>query len=181
MIFSFVGPTGSGKTTIANKVAIHFDAQIIKIAAPIHELQSHFYNRLGIPVNSQDGELLQYYAAKIERQSPGWLAKEFIKEVDRSTQKIILNDDCRLNAYRHLSQHEIVFVRIITDVDTRKKRLRNDHINLDPNHETEQGFEHIDCQYVIDNNGLIETSVRKAIELIDGLIENIKESTQEVL
>jgi len=157
---------GSGKTTIANALASHFDAEVIKIAAPIYELQAQFYKKLGVHINSQDGELLQYYASKIEQESPGWLAKEFLTRVSKSRKKIIFNDDCRLNAYRHLKSQGIVFIRIITTSETRLNRLHCDHIVLDPNHETEQGFERIECQYKIDNNGSLAMTVRNAKDLI---------------
>lgn len=172
VIVSLVGPTGSGKTTIANAMLSVFDATLIKIAAPIYEMQEYLYNKLGMAVNSQDGELLQYLASKIERESPGWLAKKFIENARENTSALIINDDCRLNAYRYLQNEGILFIRVVTSQATRRKRLRSDHIHLDVHHETEKGFSHIDCKYSVDNNGPLSITVNTLVELLSRELEH---------
>lgn len=166
MIVSLVGPTGAGKTTIAKELLGIFDASLIKIAAPIYEMQEYFYNTLGKAVNSQDGELLQYLASKIEQESPGWLAKTFIESAKLNNGKLIINDDCRLNAYKYLKNENILFIRVDTNQATRRKRMRNDHTRLNVHHETERGFDHIYCKHSIDNNGSLISTVNTLKEIL---------------
>ena len=76
-----LGPTGSGKSSIAKYIAAETGAEIIKVAKPLYEMQAAFYQQIGRSVSGQDGELLQFLGAKVEKENPGWLTRQFISAV----------------------------------------------------------------------------------------------------
>jgi dCTP deaminase len=149
------GPTGSGKTTIASYIVERYNAELIKIAAPLYRMQNHLYGMIGKDIAGQDGELLQFLAHKIEKEKPQWLAREFIEKVRLSNRHLVVNDDCRLNSYSVLKEDGFVFIRVLTDPETILSRMRQDHTTIDPNHPVEQGFEQFEAAYTVDNNGLL--------------------------
>jgi len=158
---SLIGPTGVGKSTLARRVAERFDGVVIKIAEPLYRLQEEFYRRIGKMVRGQDGELLQFLGHKVEKESPGWLATQFLDQVERSQTSLVVNDDCRLNSYKHLQANGFVFVRVHCEDTIHHARLRADHTSADPNHEVEKGFDEFDTLFTVDNSGSIDDSLRQ--------------------
>jgi dCTP deaminase len=167
------GPTGSGKTTVAQHLVLKFGAKLIKIAEPLYTMQNSFYEMLGTQVSGQDGELLQFMAYKIEKEFPHWLARQFLQKVHSSDGSLVVNDDCRFNSYLELKADDFVFVRVYSAPMVVEERLRKDHTSIDPNHLVEQGFEKFEPDYTIDNNGPLE----KTFSQIDSIMETLIHSS----
>lgn len=165
-----IGPTGSGKSTIAKFVARHYGGEVLKIAEPLYDLQQSFYQKIGKSIQGQDGELLQFLGAKVEQENPGWLSSTFMKKVVDSNSRIIVNDDCRPHSYETLSAGGFSFVRIKTDPATRNARARADHISVDERHPVERGFDDLRCDYEIDNNGDFDSTRRQIDSLMNTLV-----------
>ena len=162
------GPTGSGKTTIAQHLIRKYNAELIKIATPLYQMQNEFYQKLGKTISGQDGEFLQFLASKILKENPFWLTDQFLKKVSQSNKHLIVNDDCRLNSYDVLKKDGFIFIRVSTSSKNILKRMRNDHTPIDTNHPVEQGFDKFNADHIIENNGSIDESLAK----IDMLVEN---------
>jgi hypothetical protein len=161
------GPTGSGKSTIARYLVDRHGADLVKVADPLYRLQEHFYRFIGVPVAGQDGELLQFFAHKIERERPGWLGLEVGARVRSATGPLVVNDDCRANAYRALEGLGFVFVRVRTAPAEIRRRSRPDRTPVDPDHPVEQGFEAFRQDYTVDNDGSL-TDTLAAVENLLG-------------
>ncbi len=43
---SLIGPTGSGKSTVARHIEEAFGAEIVKVAKPLYDLQGIFYSQV---------------------------------------------------------------------------------------------------------------------------------------
>lgn len=164
-----VAPTGSGKSTVAKYISRVYGGEILKIAKPLYELQHHFYRQIGHECLGQDGELLQFFGAKIEKERPGWLARQFLTEVDASGCSLIVNDDCRANSFEALKQAGFIFIRINTSRKFRNSRLRNDHTKVDDEHPVEFGIDSLAADYELDNNGTLEETYRA----VDSLMQNL--------
>lgn len=164
------GPTGSGKTTIARHLVRRYGGELIKVATPLYAMQNWFYAMMGATADGQDGELLQFFAYKIEKERPGWLGERFAQEIRRCRRPLIVNDDCRLNSYPLLRDAGFAFVRVRTSPATIAARARPDHTPIDPRHPVEQGFEQFAAQHVIDNDGSLDDSLRAAEGVVDAVV-----------
>jgi energy-coupling factor transporter ATP-binding protein EcfA2 len=162
-------PTGSGKSTIAKCIAQEYNAKIIKIAEPLYHFQDYFYEMINKEIEGQDGELLQFLGQKIESEKPGWLGKTFIDKVKKCSNKLIINDDCRFNSYEILKDFGFIFIKIVTEKEIREERLRSDHVEINPNHPVEAGFDYFEENYCIYNNGLLEETMIEIRKIINSL------------
>jgi gluconate kinase len=174
---SLYGPTGSGKSTIARYITTKYNAELVKISDPLHRFQAVLYEDLGIPVSGQDGELLQFLAAKIEKECPGWLGRAAVKRIRQSTSSFIVNDDCRLNSYSALREANFIFIRVRTSPELLHKRLRQDHTVVNAAHDTEKGFEQIQMDYEIENNGPLSRTLTEVDLLVDRLMSGERAAT----
>jgi energy-coupling factor transporter ATP-binding protein EcfA2 len=165
------GPTGSGKSTIARHLTNTYDAELIKIAEPLYRLQRVFYETLGISQERQDGELLQFFAQKIEKEQPGWLGQQAVRQVNRSQAALVLNDDCRLNSYSALLGAGFTFIHVRTPAEVIAKRSRDDYRPVDPRHPVEQGFDQFRTDHVLANEGEFSTTLRNAEGLVKKLLD----------
>lgn len=166
---ALIGPTHSGKTTVATYLERHYEGSLIKIAKPLMDLQNHFYGLIGITVSGQDGELLQFLGAKIEKERPSWLCQNFLTRIEGCPSALIVNDDCRPNCYRHLQNAGFKFVFVRTSGANRARRSRGDHTPIDPSHHVEQGIDPSICGYTIENDGDLPDTYRQCDELIGKL------------
>jgi dCTP deaminase len=155
------GPTGSGKTTLARYIAERYGAIVVRIAAPLYLMQDHFYATLGKQPRGQDGELLQFLADKVEREQPGWLGATFVESIRRLDTQIIVNDDCRWNAYQALEQAGFYFVKVQTSEIVRHSRLRRDHVALQATHDTELHFDKFRVDAIVVNDGPLTESYKQ--------------------
>jgi dCTP deaminase len=163
------GPTGSGKTALATQLASRCGGQLMKIAEPLHALQSQFYDLLEKKVRGQDGEFLQFLAAKIESEKPNWLADQFLHRVQTSASSLIVNDDCRFNCYPALKKAGFVFIRVLTPPQIALDRAREDHRPVNPGHPVESGFDQFEAEYTVDNSGSVDRSVAALCEIVESL------------
>lgn len=163
---SFLAPTNSGKTTIANYVCKRYGGQLLKIAQPLHDWQKAFYKRIGKSVAGQDGELLQFLGSKIEKEAPGWLCQDFLDRVDNCQASLVVNDDCRPNCYGALLDGGFKFIFVETSLSVRRTRLRGDHTRVDPSHPVERGIDERLCEYRVNNDGDLANSCRQIDEII---------------
>lgn len=125
-----------------------------------------FFDFLGLDAAGQDGELLQYLAGKIEREQVGWLGRTMVGKVLASTNRLVVNDDCRWNSYPALAETGFRFVRVRTAPELRSRRRRADHTPADPGHPVEQGFEHFRADFEIDNDGPLELTLKQVDQLV---------------
>jgi hypothetical protein len=171
VLICLYGPTGSGKSTLARALTDRSGGSIIKIAEPLYRMQMEFYKTIDCSVTGQDGELLQFLGAKIEKERPGWLAQEFLRRVSAEESRLIVNDDCRFNSYAALREAGFVFVRVDTSAEVRRLRLRLDHTPVHEEHITEQNFEHFAASFVVDNNGDFESAAQSLWYFVETILE----------
>lgn len=172
--FCLYGPSGSGKTTLSQYLEKKYKFELIKISKPLHDFQKYFYSKLELKVDIQDGELLQFLANKIEAVSEGWLGKSFIKRVENSNSKYIINDDCRLNSYTYLKENGFVFIKVQTDlkISFRKRKDFTEANSLSP---LELGFDKFKADEVVNNN----FSLSKSFFQLDKIFKKYKETANE--
>lgn len=168
MKISIIGQTGNGKTTTAKIIENHFKANIIKLAEPLYDIQKEIYDKLGITLKGQDGELLQFLGDKIQRLSPEFLVKEFFKKCENI--EFIVNDDCRPHNYKYLKDKGFIFFFI----DGIQRERKEDHTSVDKNHKVEWNDKEarLKSDYILENKGSIEELEKKIIKLINSLLHN---------
>jgi hypothetical protein len=160
---SFLAPSGYGKTTAAGIVGALFHAVNIRLAAPLYDLQRVIYNFIGKENHDQqDGELLQFLGAKIQREKPHFLALKFFDNVLHANigqrSSIITNDDCRPHNYPYLKAWGFKFVAI---QGVRRSRL--DHTHIDPQNEIEWRVDQIPHDLLLCNTGDL-AQLRSAVQ-----------------
>ena len=165
MKICFLAPSSYGKSTAIELLQKHFDIKNIKIAAPLYELQSNFYEKLGIEIGDrQDGELLQFYGKKVRKENSQYLLKEFKNKLDSVEATIISNDDCRPDDYEFLKENGFIFIKI-----NGYKRDRNDVTIADSKDKIEWQSE-IPFDYKINNYGTLEEYENELLNLINKLL-----------
>ena len=156
----FIAPTGFGKSTAANYLKKAYDADVIKLAKPLYELQEHLFDFLGKGIDGQDGELLQFLGNKVQTESPLFLFEKFQEEVKNSNSMFIVNDDCRPHNYKYLKNDGFLFIKI----DGKERKRETDNTKVDPNHDVEKGAD-IQFDHVIENKKSIKEFENKLDEL----------------
>lgn len=146
----FLAPSGYGKSTAIELLSKHFDVLNVKIAAPLYEMQESFYKRLGMKIENQDGELLQFLGQKVRKENKYYLLDTFKKTVKNINAEIISNDDCRPMDYKFLKDMGFIFIRI-----NGYSHERKDHTKIDKKSSLEWNCE-IPFDYEVDNIGTIE-------------------------
>ena len=164
---AFLAPTGYGKTTAAKLIEKNFWARNIKLATPLYDMQNLIYDRLHVACTGQDGELLQFLGAKIQKDYPDFLFEEFLRaeeNVLRNPQiEIIVNDDCRPHNYLLLKKHGFLFVGIKGG-----RHSREDKTPIDPMHKVEWR-QSPPTDYLVENTGDISVYEKNLVQLINGL------------
>ena len=162
---SFLAPTGYGKTTAARLIEKNFQARTIKLATPLYDMQKLIYDRMHVPCGGQDGELLQFLGAKIQREHPDFLFAEFLRTEEavlRDQQiEIIVNDDCRPHNYPFLKDDGFLFIGI-----EGKRHLRDDVSPIDAKHQVEWQ-QSVPVNYLIDNTADILAYEKNLLALIN--------------
>ncbi len=169
---SFIAPSEYGKNTAVNILKEKFNLINIKIALPLYKLQDDFYRFINKNmVGEQDGELLQYYGAKIRKENSQFLLDEFSKKLKKviNFDGIITNDDCRPPDFQFLKQNGFIFVKI-----NGFKRDRLDHTKSNPSSRLEW-HQNLPCDFEVDNFGTMEEYQKNLYNLMDKiLIKEIK-------
>lgn len=165
MKICFLAPSGYGKSTAIEILKKHYVIKNIKIGEPLYELQSDFYKKIGKNIcNKQVGELLQFYGKKIRKENSEYLLKVFKEKLDKTSENIITNDDCRPDDYVFLKKENFIFIKI-----NGYKRDRDD-ITAINNKDTIEWQTNIPFDYEIDNLGTIEEYEEKLINLINKIV-----------
>lgn len=170
----FLAPSGYGKSTASEILESEYNAKVIKIAKPLYELQSDFYNKLGIDIgNKQDGELLQFYGYKVRKESPKYLLQSFYEYMSacEGVSEVIINDDCRPMDYEALKEMGFIFVKI-----NGYKRDRDDHVKANSKSSLEWQ-DSIPYDYEIENFGSMEEYVDSVLKLVDKIKKDTKNLT----
>lgn len=180
-MFCLVGPTGVGKSTAATIMCeLVPNAYVVKVAAPLYDMQSAIYARIGLCADEgrQDGELLQYLGVKVEQQFPGFMAQDFLarlRTISAQRPRLVINDDARPPNTAVLERAGFKLVRV-----TGPRRLRPDVSETNPNHPLEVGAARVTCADEISNHGstadlrdevvrMLERSCRVAVAGLVGL------------
>lgn len=154
---SFFGPSGSGKSTALDLVQTILNSDYptlthikLNVAAPLHQIQNFAYKTFSLSNSGQDGMLLQFLATHFENK----LGPTFVKTLSSLPHNLVLNSDCRDNAYPYLKKSGFIFIRINTSSHLINKRLnlRSDISSADPNHQVEK-ITLIIPDFVINNDG----------------------------
>ncbi|MBF6063533.1 hypothetical protein IU500_18785 [Nocardia terpenica] len=138
---------------------------VVKVAAPLYELQQAFYTRLGqpLPAGQQDQQLLEALARLIRRRHARFLVDDFLTRAAAAHADVLVNDDVRSYDidYPELRRRGWTAVRISTSDDLRGKRLAaQGYVSLSDASTT--GVDAIEVDYEIRNDGTLadlETTV----------------------
>lgn len=157
-----IAPSGSGKSTAAQYLKTYYQAEIVKLATPLYQMQGEIYKKLNLPVTGQDGELLQFLGKKVFKLSPDFLFNEFKKVYN--PQVLTVNDDCRPHNYDNLKSLGAVFVEVVSPVRTRKEDV------TDHNHTDELEWQRpTPAQYQLNNEGSLEEFYHNIDKLMEKL------------
>lgn len=160
----FLAPSGYGKSTAIKLLSKSHKVKNIKIAKPLYDIQTIFYNMLGIDIeDKQDGELLQFLGMKIRKESKYYLLDTFknkLRESEKDNVEILSNDDCRPMDYDFLKELGFIFVKI-----NGYKRDRDDRTPVDSKNALEWNSE-IPFDYEIDNIGDIADYEKELNDLL---------------
>jgi hypothetical protein len=158
----FYGHSGSGKSSSAGIARAFFEAKnrkvaVLKLAQPLYELQTQFYQAAGQDIDfySQDQLLLENIATQLRRISPTSIVDHFLRRLHTIDADVVINDDLRdiQVDYPILKQHGFVFIRIFCKEPVRVARLnlRNDR-SVIVHSATTTNIEAIEPHLVIDNS-----------------------------
>ena len=168
-LISFFGKSGSGKSTAAEMARNYFESVEIKterigVAEPLHEMQKSCYGILGIEIGGQDGELLQFLAKHFEKEMLRNFEERLEALLNYRGRLVIINHDCRDNAYEVLRRNGFIFVKIVTDDLIRSRRL-NERLDVSRG---DVSSELIRADYLIENNGTMEELNETLVKILGG-------------
>lgn len=156
-----IGFSGCGKSTTAGLVADFAAAHglrhaVVKLAAPLYDLQAAVYARAGVPLapGAQDQVLLESLADAMRRIRPDSLVADFRARLDRTDADIVVNDDLRDAAVDAPALRDLGFrvLRVTADPDVRAARLA-DRADLTRADRSTSGLDRIEPDAVLDNSG----------------------------
>ena len=192
LLISFVGPSGSGKSTCFEYAKpplqkMGFLIYRCDVAYPLRLIQKYAHQTFGLespgdPENSvgftQDGQLLAFLAGHFEGYL-GACAKKRIEELHHKNQNypiVIVNTDCRNNAYPTLQRLGFVFIEVSVtpEILAKRRKERGDKTPFDHTAAVEQ-YNLIRPTYRIENNGTKE-DLKNAVENVILKILNKKEA-----
>ncbi|MFF8769093.1 hypothetical protein [Kitasatospora sp. NPDC015120] len=159
------GRPGAGKSTFTSMLAEAIAAQdcsvtVVKLGAPLYELQAHVYRAAGLPApqpGQQDGALLNALGQHLRRINPDALTSAFATTVtdlrhDRPD-LVILCDDMRPADTAAMRALGAVFVHVWAPDDIRHQRKdrRGDLSAGSDTHPTEGDI--VDADHRVENTG----------------------------
>lgn len=159
--FALIGHSGAGKSTTARLITHSAEAcglrcEVVKVAAPLYDLQHAFYTRLGhtLPPGQQDQQLMETLARCIRHRDAGFLIHDFLTRADASSAQVVINDDVR--SYDHdlprLRAAGWTVVRVSAPDALRKQRLA-DQGYLSLSDASTTGVEDVTADIEITNDG----------------------------
>jgi cytidine deaminase len=159
------GLPGAGKSTSAAILRRVLEADekrvaVVKIAAPLYDVQHRFYERAAAPLvaGKQDGKLLNFLGSHFRDVLPGFLLADFAERCDLaalSGANVIVCDDARPVDLKDLSAQGFTIVRITAPDELRRARKagRDDVTTGRDDHPTEAGSDVAVADYTVNNNG----------------------------
>lgn len=171
------GVSGSGKSTAAKllieKVKKWPDYKLIQVnvAEPLHQIQKFTYEQFGLANTGQDGKLLEFLAGHFEKH----LGERCVREIERQVKfqrpnknLVVLNSDCRNNAYMALKNAGFRFVRVYTSERIIRRRLakRGDITEFNRKNLVNQ-IEQIREDHRIENSSSVRNLEAKVISLLN--------------
>ncbi len=163
---SLVAPSGSGKSTVAGMLKDGFEAAglrvtILKLAAPLYELQSSFYRVCGVPLaaGQQDPQLLENIATHLRRIEPQALVRSFAQRLLATKAEVVLNDDLRDDEvdwpWMRANRFSVVRVQAHQAVRRGRLGLRGD-LSFVENSPLDAQIERIRPDHVVTNDGSLQ-------------------------
>lgn len=163
-----VGKPGAGKSTAARHLqevysAVGLCVRIVKLAAPLYDMQNAFYDRLdGRRVQEQDGALLNFFGQHFRNVDPDALINDFAERCTLAylgNAQVLICDDVRPVDVSKLRDLGFLILGISAPLEMRQARRhsRGDMTLGDENHSTEQGMGDISFdQEIFNDGGLVE-------------------------
>jgi cytidine deaminase len=166
------GLPGAGKSTSAALLRERLEQRgarpaVVRIAAPLYDVQDAFYGRTGTPLASgqQDGVLLNFLGTHFRTTAPGFLLEDFRRRCDEALlaeADVLICDDARPVDLEEVAKQGFTLVRISAPDDLRRARKsgRGDRTrgnDADPDHE-------------IDNAGDLDRLAGQVDSLVDALL-----------
>lgn len=187
----FFGDSGAGKTTCFKMVEdfyseINRDIYVgrVDVAGILREIQVDIYEKLRLPSCgqpnypesfAQDAKLMEFLA---ENYMPSVLNcfevscnKIKYSAIFGRNNFVIVNTDCRNNAYETLNKLGFVFIRVDTAEDIRANRLKGRKDVNKPSASATNSCDQIKENFVISNNGTLEE--------LKGAVYNVLKRIQE--
>lgn len=130
---SLIAPSGAGKSTVAGLLKSAFElsgrtVQILKLAAPLYQLQAGFYRECGVELaaGQQDQHLLEVIATEMRRIAPQSLVRHFGERLANANADVVLNDDLRDDQtdWPWLQRNGFTVVRVVAGAALRNQRLQ---------------------------------------------------------
>lgn len=158
---ALIGHSGAGKSTTAQLITHTAEsrglrAEIIRVAAPLYDLQHAFYTRIGrtLPPGQQDQQLMETLARCLRDREPGFLLEDFLTRANASSADVVINDDVR--SYDHdlprLRASGWTVMRVSAPDETRKQRLTGQGY-LSLSDVSTAGVEDVDAEAEVTNDG----------------------------
>ncbi|WP_280335676.1 ATP-binding protein [Nocardia wallacei] len=173
-----LGHSGAGKSTTARFLRAtaarrSLSCEIVKVAAPLYDLQQAFYTRLGqpLPDEQQDQQLLEALAGWIRRRRAWFLVDDFLARADATAADVLVNDDVRSYDidYPELRRRGWTAVRITAEEDLRGKRLAaQGYLTLSD--ASTKGVDTVEVDYEIRNDGTLADLESAVSHLVDQVL-----------
>jgi cytidine deaminase len=172
-----IGHSGAGKSSTAAFVRSavarrSMSCEVVKVAAPLYDLQRAFYARLGqqLPDGQQDQQLLEALAHWIRKRRARFLVEDFLARADATHADVLVNDDVRSYDidYPQLRRRGWIAVRITAPDELRGKRLAaKGYVSLSD--ASTAGVDAVEVDYEIRNDGTLtdlESAVATLVEQV---------------
>lgn len=178
---ALTGLPGVGKST-ASKLLLQtlmdrqINAEVIKLAAPLYDIQTAFYKRIETPLleEQQDGQLLNFLGGHFRKVDPEFLGRDLAWRCSAailSGARALICDDARPLDLETLHKQGFTIIRIVAPDDLRKARktARGDKFSGDDNHPTERSPEGANwtADITINNDGGIDVFEQQILRILD--------------
>ena len=173
-----LGHSGTGKSTASALIRHAADARgltsaVVKVAAPLYDLQQAFYARMGrdLSIGQQDQQLMETLAECLRFRDPDFIIRDFLARVTASNTDVVVNDDVRSYQYDLLRLREQgwVTVRVVTDPVVRKERLAAQGF-LTLSDASTEGVDDLSVDFEIPNNNDLHALAMQVTAVVDEVL-----------
>lgn len=178
---ALTGLPGVGKST-ASKILMNalinrqINAKVIKLAAPLYDIQTAFYKRLELALleEQQDGQLLNFLGGHFRKVDPEFLSRDLAWRCSAAIltgARALICDDARPLDLQALHDQGFIIIKVVAPEELRRVRkiARGDKFRGDDNHSTERSVEGADwnADITINNEGGIDEFEQHVLQLLD--------------